>query len=430
MEEINQIKENQKSKFWNGIGGKLIFMGGVIGILLIGLLIISGQLSSREDTYQNAQHEISKSAGGILHIDGPFFVVPYRKTWEEKVYKNSTQFTETRVLNGYEYIPAESVNMDFNFDTETRPVGIYSAPIFTGKANVNAVFNVQVPADMGGVVYYPSKAVLCVLTQNTSLMERPVLNVNNTNYDTDFFNFDGVWALGTKIPLTSGKFTLSTKLDLRGAIRFAYKISSKDTKVSVNSDWKSPGFTGFTFLPDFRKISDEGFSAQWHIPFGSTETDQNIGVDFVEPVNIYQKLHRAITYGFLFIIVPFLVLFLFEIFAKINLHPVQYLLSGAATVLFFLLLLAISEHALFEPSYIVAAVAASVTVSLYVISITKKYALGLIMMLMFTLLYTFLFFSLRSEDYALLLGSLFAFGILAGIMYVTRKVDWYNIAKK
>ena len=108
----------------------------------------------------------------------------------------------------------------------------------------------------------------------------------------------------------------------------------------------------------------------------------------------------------------------------------HYLLSGAATVLFFLLLLAISEHCMFEPSYVIAALAASVTVSLYLISITKKYTLGIIMMLIFVLLYSFLYFSLRSEDYALLLGSIFAFSILVGIMYVTRKVDWYKLERK
>jgi inner membrane protein len=44
------------------------------------------------------------------------------------------------------------------------------------------------------------------------------------------------------------------------------------------------------------------------------------------------------------------------------------------------------------------------------------------------LLYGILYMLLQSEDNALVLGSVLLFGVLAGIMLLTRKLDWYQVA--
>ena len=132
-------------------------------------------------------------------------------------------------------------------------------------------------------------------------------------------------------------------------------------------------------------------------------------------------------YGFLFIIVPFIVLFLFEIFLKVNLHPVNYLLCGAASIVFFLLLLSFSEHIPFFAAYLVSAAASGVVTSFYVGSITRMPKTGFEMMGVFLIMYGYLYCSLKSEDYALLIGSIFAFILIAVLMIFTRKVDWNNL---
>ena len=432
MEEIKEIKDTKEKseKKAKGIGFKILFMSLVMGLLLIGLLCISGQLKSRENTYKKAKYDIANSAGGTLDFTGPVIAVPYRKTWTENVYKDGKQFKETRTEDSYKIIQADTTRINVTLNSELRTVGIYSTPVFTGNAGINSSFSYTKLSDRSDITYYPSKAVFCIKINNSSVMERPVFTINDNQFATDLYTIFGAQYIGVALPYSEGKYNFKVSLALRGAEKISYSISSKETYFKMESDWPSPGFTNYTFLPDTRSITDNGFTAEWHIPFGTDDLHQYIGADLIESVNLYKKLHRALTYGFFFIIIPFLILFLFEIFAKIQLHPMHYLLSGAATVLFFLLLLAISEHCMFEPSYVIAALAASVTVSLYLISITKKYTLGIIMMLIFVLLYSFLYFSLRSEDYALLLGSIFAFSILVGIMYVTRKVDWYKLERK
>lgn len=428
MENQKMVEKPKKSKL-GGIGIKLIFITLIIIALLIGLGFIKSQLWQRESTYSEAKQQISSSAGGVLHFEGPYIAVPYTYTHEEFIYKDNNQFKEKKISQGWKIIPPSYVNIEADIDSEKRYLGIYSTPIFTGSSEIYAKFESSEIENTNDTVYHPEEAVLYVQILNTSLLSTPDFKINGNEYKTDLFSIDNNWGIGSKFNYDSDKVIITTRLSVRGAEKFKYTASAKETKLSVKSDWKSPGFTGFSYLPDKRDLNDSGFSAQWSIPFGSYAINQSIGFSLIEPVNLYQKLERAIKYGFLFIIVPFLVLFLFEIFAKITLHPVHYLLSGAACVLFFLLLLALSEHIAFDFSYLTGAVTAALTVSLYISSVTKKFGLGIIISGMFAVLYAYLFFSLKSEDYALLFGAFFAFAILAFLMFITRKIDWYNLKK-
>lgn len=428
MENQKMVEKTKKSKL-GGIGIKLIFITLIIIALLIGLECIKSQLWQRESTYNEAKQQISSSAGGTLFFEGPYLAVPYTYTYEEFIYKDDHQFKEKKTKEDWKIIPASYVNIEADIDSEQRFLGIYSTPVYTGNSDLYATFDKGELENTNDTVYRPEEAVLYVQILNTSLLATPEFKINGQDYKTDLFNIKNSWGIGTRYNYDSEKIIISTRLSVRGAEKFIYTASAKETKLSVKSDWKSPGFTGFSYLPDKRDLNDDGFSAQWNIPFGSYEINQSIGFSLIEPVNLYQKLERAIKYGFLFIIVPFLVLFLFEIFAKITLHPVHYLLSGAACVLFFLLLLALSEHIPFDLSYLTGAVTAALTVSLYISSVTKKFALGGIITGMFAVLYSYLFFSLKSEDYALLFGAFFAFAILAFLMFITRKIDWYNLKK-
>lgn len=423
--------EKQKRKIFGGIGFKLIFISLIIIALLIGLGFIKGQLSDREYTYKNAKSQISESAGSNLYFKGPYIAIPFTRTIEEFVYRDGKQFKEKKIAEeGWHIIASDSVSIEAKLDSEARYLGIYSTPIYTGNASIYAVFDPKELIENDGISYKKDEAVLYMQLLNSSVLNNPVFKINEKDFNSDLFTIDGKIGIGTKINYDSEKLILKTNIGLRGAEQFTYGISSKQTKLNLACDWTSPGFTGFSYLPDKYEITDTGFTAQWSIPFGSDKTTQTIGFSFIEPVNLYQKLHRATKYGFLFIIVPFLVLFLFEIFAKITLHPVHYLLSGAACVLFFLILLALSEHIPFGAGYLIGAVTAGFTVSLYISSVTKRFGLGGIMMAMFTVLYSYLFFSLRSEDYALLFGAFFAFAVVAALMFLTRKIDWYNLKNK
>ena len=75
------------------------------------------------------------------------------------------------------------------------------------------------------------------------------------------------------------------------------------------------------------------------------------GVTFYEPVDIYQRNYRAVHYAVLLIVITFLTFFLWEHLSGIAIHGMQYLMVGLALALFYLLLLALSEHMSFDLAY-------------------------------------------------------------------------------
>ena len=211
----------------------------------------------------------------------------------------------------------------------------------------------------------------------------------------------------------------------------------KETTVELYSDWHTPSFDG-AFLPDSREINDYGFKARWHILhlnrnypqqwIGSLHKvyDSAFGVSLKLPIDLYQKITRANKYALLFIVLTFTVFFFVEVITKMKIHPIQYLLAGFGLIVFFSLLLALSEHLSFNLSYFISSTAIISLIVFYVYNILHDKKITLIGIVILLLLYAFLFTILQIADYALLLGNIGLFTALALIMIVSRKVDWYN----
>ncbi|MBO5236255.1 MAG: inner membrane CreD family protein [Spirochaetaceae bacterium] len=406
--------------------GKLIFIGLVIGVLLIANLLIGGKLNDREYEKQKAVAQISQAAGGSFSLGEIYVAIPYTHTYSVV----STDGKEVEcVENSVKKIPALSIDYKTKINTQMRTLGIYSSPVFNGTVDINCVFDISIPKNEDGYKYFPEKATMEIVLSEKSLVSKPVFLVNNSKQEVSYLVSDSYYynILSSTFHCYEGKNTLDTILEIRGAEAFKVMLTSSESKVSVESDWISPGFSNYDYLPDVYDITDQGFSASWNLPFCSPEGKNYVGFDLVQTVDIYKMVHRAISYGFLFIIVPFIVLFLFDVFMKINFHPLHYLLSGAASVIFFLLLLSFSEHINFTLAYVISSLASGILVSFYVASVTNRVFVGFSMLGVFALMYIYLYFSLQSEDYALLIGSLFVFTILACVMFITRKVDWNNL---
>jgi inner membrane protein len=241
------------------------------------------------------------------------------------------------------------------------------------------------------------------------------------------------------IPL-DGSASFSYQLDLNGSSGIQFIPVGKETHVAITSRWPAPGFYG-AFLPDTREINSAGFTAHWKIldinrnfpQLWSGRRDNlnesAFGVQLVTPVEEYQKTTRTVKYAIMFIALTFIALFLSEILVKVVVHPIQYTLIGLALVLFYVMLLSLSEHIAFNAAYVLSGVAIISLISLYTLWITSNKRIALTISCILIMLYSFLFTILQLEDYALLIGTIGLFIILTLIMYLTRKVDWYAPGK-
>lgn len=211
----------------------------------------------------------------------------------------------------------------------------------------------------------------------------------------------------------------------------------------MKSNWTSPKFTGY-FLPggNLKKSDDTGFEASWKIldfnrPFAQNYfgdfpelKNYSFGVDFIIPVDEYQKNERASKYGFLVIGLTFLIFFVIQSISKISIHIFNYTIIGLALVMFYTLLISITEHSSFLKAYLIAGISVVLMISLYSVSILKSKKFATFIGLSLTALYSFIFVIIQLENYALLAGSIGLFVILGLVMYFSRKIDWNAIKEE
>jgi inner membrane protein len=235
---------------------------------------------------------------------------------------------------------------------------------------------------------------------------------------------------------------LNLELEIAGSGRLDWAPVATDNDFSLQSTWPHPSFTG-RFLPETREVSIAGFSARWRVNDFATGGDQvltdklpgmdqpaswltdSLGVSLIDPVDSYTQTDRAVRYGFLFVLLTLGGFFLFEMIKRKPVHPLQYLLIGFAVVLFFLLLLALSEHIAFSLAYGIAAGACVLLITTYGRSMVGSWLGALALGIGYAMLYGGLYLILASEDYALLLGTWLVFVLLALTMWLTRRLDWY-----
>jgi inner membrane protein len=115
-----------------------------------------------------------------------------------------------------------------------------------------------------------------------------------------------------------------------------------------------------------------------------------------------------------------------ELFSKKVIHPIQYLLVGLSLLIFYSILLAISEYILFQYSYLISSLLIIALIGFYVKSIYKSKQIASIITGMLFMFYSLMYVILQLQDYSLLLGNIALFIILAAIMFFTRKINWYD----
>lgn len=232
--------------------------------------------------------------------------------------------------------------------------------------------------------------------------------------------------------------SFKVQMKLKGSQLLYFTPVGETTDITMHSNWASPKFNG-SFLPDERDSQGDQFTAHWNVLhlnrnfpqswMGSRFSIQesSFGIDLLVPVDNYQKTYRSVRYAILFIGFTFLVFFFIEVMTKKQIHVIQYILVGFALVIFFTLLLSISEHLNFNLAFLISALATLLLVGGYLKSILKSLQLTSLIVGFLTLLYSFIFVIIQLEDYALLMGSIGIFLILGVLMYISRKIDWYQL---
>ncbi len=423
-----------------------VFVIVVIGmLLLIPAAMIKGLVTEREGRQQDAIWEVSGKWGGAQTLAGPIVTVPYTKYFRTYSKKDSTEKISSR-REYIHFLPTELI-VEGELMPEKRYRGIYEIVVYNSNVTLKGSFDDISFADFDipkKDIHFDKAFVSIGITDLRGIEEQVALSWNGQEHSfnpgtvTNDVIGSGINSPVEILPNDSTSYDFTVTLDLKGSQYMRFVPMGEVTDVTMNSQWPNPSFDG-AFLPDDREVSESGFSAHWNVLHLNRNFPQSwigtmantsesaFGVDLLLPVDSYQKTTRAIKYAVLFIGLTFLVFFFSEVLKHVFIHPVQYILVGIALVVFYTLLLSISEYIAFNNAFIISAIATLVLIAGYVRAILKSNTLtGLISGILF-ILYAFIFVIIQLQDYALLIGSIGIFIILALVMYFSRKIDWYDI---
>jgi inner membrane protein len=456
-----------KDFFGQSILGKVVLLLLLTLVLALPLAQIGGLIHQRGESRDKAAQGLAAEHAGPQVLIGPVLVVPYVERWTEVV-KDKEKGVTSEVRRSEDRVQLffpERLDVDGILEPEKRYRGIFTILFYKLTGSLSGRF---APVDVTPLPHSQKNSTLeagtpfiaLSLSDVRGLQGGPELRIGGETAafvagrprtGKNSWLADGIQAPLPPTALHSWRqgqpLAFDLKLSFVGQTKLSIVPLGGETTAHFTSSWPHPSFGG-SFLARDRKVDAQGFEARWavsslvssarsqlllgHVTGANRhlaeQTLETFDVSLVEPQNVHSLSDRAIKYGLLFVGLVLMAAFMFELFAKLRLHPVQYGLVGLSIALFFLLLLALSEKVAFGAAYASAATASVILLTVYFSAVLRSYKSGFGLGAYVAVLYAALYGLLSSEDNALLLGSLLIFCLLALLMVATRKVDWYALS--
>jgi len=411
-----------------------MFVGALSMVMLIPLVMVGSIISERQDMQLAAEQTIANRWGGSQSISGLVVLTSTPVATTDKRSLETHHQWRASVLS--------DLSITANLITKMRYLGIYEVPVYSTRVQIQGRMDLEWLNSLqpeGDILFW------LPLGDVRGVREVSPLKIGNLEIPAKPLSVTANMNTGLQFTLPAAnrdqlRETYRLELKLAGSHSMLFLSLADTTRVSLESDWPHPEFIG-QFLPIDRNIDAAGVRAQWQLlglnrPFGDhwlmseMSTHQlnsaGFGMRLETPVDRFQRSERSVKYGFLFITLTFFTLFLFEVMTGRSLHPVPYILTGAALAVFYLVLLALSEYLSYTMAFVVAASLLVLIVTPYTGVVLGEKRRGLLVGVMMSVTYALLYVLVSSQHLSLLLGSLTLLLSIAGLMFLTRNVDWYS----
>jgi inner membrane protein len=433
--------------FKESITVKLIFIGFLILVLLIPSSLIDDLIRERASRQDEMVKSIADTWSGSQMVKGPVLVIPYRKTVK---FIDADKKEATRDVIENLYILPENLKIKANVKPERLHRGMFETVVYNSSIKITGNFG---KAELGSLSLLPEQLILdkarleFSISDLKGLKNNPMVNAAGQQLTAEpSFNAHPLFNSGLQANINlsnvpNGAFTFDYTLDLKGSQELHFLHLGKTTDVEVAGNWSSPSFDG-RYLPDTRHVDTSGFSAKWRMLYYNRpypqqwvvdndllndekkQDDASFGVKLRLPVDQYQKITRTSKYAILIVLLTFVSLFLTEVIRKNRIHPFNYILIGAAMIIYYTLLLSFSEQLGYNMAYLIASVATIALVSVFISSLLKNKGAAALFALILSVIYIFIFVIIQLEDLALMIGSIALFIITGLLMYFSRKINW------
>ncbi len=423
----------------NSVGARMVIVGILTLILLIPAFMIESLISERKQRRDEVGSEISRNWGAEQVLVGPVLSIPY---------KYQAYDDQGKAIDGvrYAHFLPEKLDVKGTVDPDVRNRGIYEIVVYNCDLDITANFQspqfeaLNVATEN---VLWEYASISLGITDMKGIKDSIEIHWNdqviegNPGVVTNDVVSSGI-SIAVDLTAQQEEYNFRTKLDLNGSHGLFFSPVGKETTMQLSSDWQNPSFTG-DYLPTHREMNEDGFESTWRVLHVSRdfpqewvgaryEVDKSLfGVSLLMSVDRYQKTMRTVKYAIMFIALTFLTFFIIEILGGRPIHPIQYLLIGLALLVFYTLLLSLSEYIAFKFAYLIASAAVITLITFYSTSLFPDKRRSAVIAVVLSLLYGYLYIVLQLQDYALLMGSLVLFVALALMMYLTRRIDWFSV---
>ncbi|HHS9677247.1 TPA: cell envelope integrity protein CreD [Klebsiella pneumoniae] len=424
--------------FW-----KITTLIGCIVLLSLPLMMVRELINERADYRSEVVDAIEQSTSGSQKLAGPLIAIPITETLTRMENQKEVNYQRSWV---YYWLP-ESLAVTGKQTVESRRVGIYSGQVWHNALQIKASFDPLRLAALRKtniVLGQPRLVVSVGDARGIGAIHAPEVNGNVLSGEPGLgISGDGA---GIHMPMPAlaednKPLEIAFSLDLNGTGEFSLVPLGRNSELQLTSNWPHPGFLG-SFLPTQREVSAAGYRAHWQSSWFANDMgsyfkdDMEIpwsrlpafSADVMSLADQYQLTDRATKYAILLIGLTFMAFFVFESLTRRPLHPMQYLLVGLSLVLFYLVLLALSEHIGFTAAWLAASLSGAVMNGIYLQAVLRGWRNSLLFVAALLLLDGVMWFLLHSEDSALLLGTGVLALALSVLMFLTRRVDWYALS--
>lgn len=446
---------------------KMFVIGFLIAILMIPIGMIAFLAEERENRQAEAFREVSGKWGNEQTITGPILSIPFK----DKTELAASEGALVGEIIRYAHFLPEELNIKGRIDPEKRKRGIYEVAVYNANLEMSGRFLAPDFSQWDiaeSDILYDQAFITLGIPDLRGIKENFNLEWGSKTYPfTPGVKSSDVAALGVNADIdlsANSKDGNDFKIafSLNGSRDIYFSPLGRTTNAELSSAWLDPSFQG-AFLPESYTIGKDGFNAAWKVlelnrgfpqkfigqlsaldlpaqlkysekmPTVSQAgviNGSNFGVRLLVVADEYQETVRALKYAIMLLVLTFLVLFFYEAMRGARVHPLQYILIGLALALFYLLLLSLSEYIGFKSAYLLSVLTIVSLITLYSKSIFKAWRPAFLEALILVFIYGFIFVILQLEDYSLLAGALGLLAILACVMYISRKIDWYNVGQK
>ena len=424
--------------FW-----KITTLIGCVVLLSLPLMMVRELINERADYRSEVVDAIEQSTSGSQKLAGPLIAIPVTETLTRMENQKEVNYQRNWV---YYWLP-ESLAVTGKQTVESRRVGIYSGQVWHNALQIKASFDPLRLAALRKtniVLGQPRLVVSVGDARGIGAIHAPEVNGNVLSVEPGLgISGDGA---GIHMPMPAlaednKPLEIAFSLDLNGTGEFSLVPLGRNSELQLTSNWPHPGFLG-SFLPTQREVSAAGYRAHWQSSWFANDMgsyfkdDMEIpwsrlpafSADVMSLADQYQLTDRATKYAILLIGLTFMAFFVFESLTRRPLHPMQYLLVGLSLVLFYLVLLALSEHVGFTAAWLAASLSGAVMNGVYLQAVLRGWRNSLLFVAALLLLDGVMWFLLHSEDSALLLGTGVLVLALSVLMFLTRRVDWYALS--